>query len=196
MELIVATSNKHKVEEIKKLLPARFVLRTLSEIGFTDPIEENAPTIKGNSLLKAEAVFNFIRTKHSLPGVIADDSGLEVVALDGRPGVRSARYSGDNATDESNNNKLLSELERVNDRRARFVTVITFMGEGEPVFFEGEVKGTIAYESRGKEGFGYDPLFIPQGYRSTFAELGPEVKNQISHRAAAIKRLVEFLKTL
>lgn len=195
MELILATSNKHKVEEIQRLLPEAYAVKSLSEIGFLGTIEEDAPTIEGNSLLKARAISDFLKAKGKLTPVIADDSGLEVFALDGRPGVHSARYAGPGATDETNNKKLLAELSRVTDRRARFVTVITLIAGNEPVFFEGEVKGTITYEARGGSGFGYDPLFIPQGYRSTFAELGAEVKNQVSHRSQAIKKLVDFLKT-
>jgi XTP/dITP diphosphohydrolase len=194
MELVVATSNKHKVEEIRKLLPQEFLVRTLDETGFHGVIEETAPTIKGNSLLKARVISDYLRAKGKKAAVIADDSGLEVFALDGRPGVHSARYAGPSSTDELNNKKLLGELSSVTDRRARFLTVITLIIESEPVFFEGEVKGTIVYESRGKTGFGYDPLFVPQGYRSTFAELGSEVKNQISHRAEAMRKLVDFLR--
>ena len=126
--------------------------------------------------------------------VFADDSGLEVEALDGAPGVFSARYAGVPKNDQQNNEKLLTELSAKSNRRARFVTVITLIHDGAVHYFEGEVKGTIAYEPRGNQGFGYDPLFIPQGYRSTFAELGLEVKNKISHRALAVKQLIEFFK--
>jgi XTP/dITP diphosphohydrolase len=196
MELVLATSNKHKAEEIGKLLPEGFMLRSLAETGFTSPIEESADTIRGNSLLKAKAVSDFLRASGSTAAVIADDSGLEVDFLGGRPGVHSARYAGEQANDEANNKKLLAEMNTATDRKARFVTVITLIHEGHSFFFEGEVSGTIAHEPRGHAGFGYDPLFIPTGYRSTFAELGPEIKKRISHRAVAINKLLHFLASL
>jgi XTP/dITP diphosphohydrolase len=196
MELVLASSNKHKADEIRQLLPEGFFLRTLAEAGFTSQIEESADTIKGNSLLKARVVSDFLKASGLHAAVIADDSGLEVDSLGGKPGVYSARYAGEGASDESNNKKLLAEMRTVTDRKARFVTVITLIAEGKPFFFEGEISGTIAHEARGHAGFGYDPLFIPTGYRSTFAELGPEVKKQISHRAQAINKLLRFLATL
>ena len=125
--------------------------------------------------------------------MFADDSGLEVNALNNAPGVYSARYAGVPKNDVANNEKLLEELKLKTDRKARFVTVITLILNGEINYFEGEIKGTISFEGRGTRGFGYDPLFIPQGYRSTFAELGADVKNTISHRALAVKKLIEFL---
>jgi XTP/dITP diphosphohydrolase len=125
--------------------------------------------------------------------VFADDSGLEVEALNGAPGVYSARYAGVPKDDQKNNQKLLTDLRQATNRKARFVTVITLLINGQVHYFEGEVSGTITHEARGKTGFGYDPLFIPTGYRSTFAELGPEVKNSISHRAAAVSSLIRFL---
>ena len=192
MELILASHNKHKVEEIAAVLPPGFSVKTLNEIGITEEIPEPGSTIKENSYLKAKYVFDFLEGKAA---VFADDSGLEVAALNGAPGVYSARYAGVPKNDAANNKKLLQEMNQVTDRKARFVTVITLIMNGETRYFEGEVKGTIAYEPRGNSGFGYDPLFIPQGYRSTFAELGAEIKNSISHRANAVKKLLDFLQS-
>jgi XTP/dITP diphosphohydrolase len=190
MELILASHNKHKAEEISAVLPPGFSVKTLNEIGITEEIPEPGSTIKENSYLKAKCVFDFLEGKAA---VFADDSGLEVAALNGVPGVHSARYAGVPKNDQANNKKLLQEMKQVTDRKARFVTVIALILDGEAHYFEGEVKGTIAYEPRGNSGFGYDPLFIPQGYRSTFAELGAEIKNSISHRANAVKKLLDFL---
>jgi XTP/dITP diphosphohydrolase len=192
MELILASHNKHKAEEIAAVLPGGYSVKTLNEIGITEEIPEPGATIKENSYLKAKYVSDFLKGKSSA-AVFADDSGLEVAALHGAPGVHSARYSGIPKNDQANNQKLLQEMKQLTDRKARFVTVITLILNGEIHYFEGEVKGTIAYEPRGSSGFGYDPLFIPQGYRSTFAELGEEVKNSISHRVNAVKKLLDFL---
>jgi len=191
MNLIFASSNKNKIKEIKSILPAGFTLSGLEDAGITEEIPETGETIKENSFLKATYVFDFLKNKAS---VFADDSGLEVQALSGAPGVYSARYAGIPKNDEANNKKLLHELKPITNRKARFVTVITLIMNSEIHYFEGEIKGTIAFEPRGKNGFGYDPLFIPQGYRSTFAELGPGIKNAISHRAIAVKKLVQFLQ--
>lgn len=176
------------------MLPAEFTLGGLEDIGITNEIPEPGSTIKENSYLKAKYVVGFLKDKAI--AVFADDSGLEVEALNGAPGVYSARYAGIPKSDEANNKKLLEELRSKTTRKARFVTVITLIINEEIHYFEGEIKGTIAFELRGKNGFGYDPLFIPQGYRSTFAELSPEVKNTISHRAEAVKKLIAFLSQL
>ena len=194
MKLIFASANKNKINEIKTLLPQEFDLLGLEDIGITNDIPETGTTIKQNSLLKAQYVLNFLKEKKQNFSVFSDDSGLEVLSLNNSPGVYSARYAGVPKNDEANNKKLLEELKLVTNRKARFVTIITFIINGEIHYFEGEVKGTISYEARGKNGFGYDPLFIPQGYRSTFAELGAEVKNSISHRANAVNLLIDFLK--
>lgn len=193
MKIIFASSNKNKIKEIKALLPPHFELLGLEEIGITEEIPEPGTTIKENSFLKAQYVLDLLKKKNENIAVFADDSGLEVLALNNAPGVYSARYAGIPKSDENNNNKLLEELRLVTDRKARFVTVITLILNEEIHYFVGEIKGTISYEKRGTNGFGYDPLFIPQGYRSTFAELSAETKNTISHRALAIKKLVEFL---
>ncbi len=194
MKIIFASANKNKIKEIKALLPSHFEVLGLEDIGITEDIPEPGTTIKENSFLKAKYVLDFLNKKNENVAVFADDSGLEVLALNNAPGVYSARYAGIPKSDENNNKKLLEELKLVTDRKARFVTVITLILNGEVHYFEGEIKGTISYEKRGANGFGYDPLFIPQGYRSTFAELSAETKNTISHRALAVKKLVEFLK--
>ena len=224
-KIIFASSNKNKIKEIIALLPESIILKGLQDIGITHEIPEPGTTIKENSFLKAKYVIDFLKDKSI--SVFADDSGLEVEALNNAPGVYSARYAGFDhqslgeggkaKNDEANNKKLLHELKNFTNRKAKFVTVITLitdlfpdsqltaaeldeawrgdLGEKLQVFyFEGQIKGTIAFEPRGTSGFGYDPLFIPQGYRSTFAELGAEVKNTISHRAIAVKKLIEFLE--
>jgi XTP/dITP diphosphohydrolase len=194
MKLIFASANKNKINEIRALLPNEFELLGLEDVGITDEIPETGATIKENSLLKAQYVLDFLKSTEKNLSVFSDDSGLEVLSLNNSPGVYSARYAGIPKNYEANNKKLLEELKLVTNRKARFVTVITLSINGEIHYFEGEVKGTISYEARGKTGFGYDPLFIPQGYRSTFAELGAEVKNAISHRANAVNLLIDFLK--
>lgn len=194
--IVLATANRHKAAEIAAMLPPAITLRTHAETGFSEEIQETAETIKGNSLIKAQTVKTFLEKKGDTSWVIADDSGLEVKALGGAPGVLSARYAGLQASDADNVKKLLSELHHKTDRKARFVTVITLIGAGGTHFFEGTISGTIAIEARGKNGFGYDPVFIPTGCRSTFAELPAEEKNRISHRAAAVKKLMAFIGSL
>lgn len=194
MTIVFASANKKKVAEIHALLPPGFEVLGLTDIGITDDIPEPGETIRENSWLKAAYVSEFLKQqgKDPLP-VFADDSGLEVVALGAAPGVYSARYAGIPKDDAKNNRKLLEDMRQHNDRRARFVTVITLIFSGQTHCFEGEITGTIAWEARGESGFGYDPLFVPTGYRSTFAELGTEIKNNISHRGKAVRQLVEFL---
>ncbi len=193
--IVLASSNRHKVTEIAEMLPEDFSIMTLADIGFTGEIEETAETIRGNSFLKAIAVKKFLSGKGDDSLVMADDSGLEVTALHGAPGVRSARYAGDNASDAQNVEKLLVEMEHLTNRQARFVTGITLIDASGEHYFEGEVKGTIAYGPRGTNGFGYDPVFIPTGYRSTFAELEPGEKNRISHRSAALQKCMGYLNS-
>lgn len=196
MKIVFASSNQHKISEIKTLLPSQFTLLGLKDIGITQEIPEPGTSIKENSFLKASFVRDYLNDKNENCLVFADDSGLEVEALNNAPGVYSARYAGIPKNDEANNLKLLRELQTITKRHARFVTVITLIINGEVHYFEGEIKGTIAYEARGNSGFGYDPLFIPQGYRSTFAELGMDVKNSISHRSIAVSKLVNFLEKI
>lgn len=191
--LIFASANPHKIKEVNALLSGIHHVIGLTDIGITQDIPETGNTIPENSYLKARFVADYLTQRGDNWAAFADDSGLEVEALDNAPGVFSARYAGVPKNDEANNRKLLEALKQVTRRQARFVTVITLIREGKVHSFEGEIKGTIAYEARGSNGFGYDPLFIPQGYRSTFAELSAETKNQISHRAMAVNALVKFL---
>lgn len=194
MNLIFGSSNAHKMSEIKKILPSSINLLGLADVGIHEEIPEPGTSIKENSFLKAKYVIDFLKEKTNV-SVFADDSGLEVKILNGAPGVYSARYAGTPKSDEANNKKLLQEMQNSSNRKARFVTVITLITNNETHYFEGEINGTIAYEPKGTQGFGYDPLFIPDGYKNTFAELGAEVKNSISHRAIAVKKLEAFLKT-
>lgn len=197
MNLLFASSNQNKIKEVQALMPEGIRLYGLKDIAFTDDIAETEKTIEGNAKLKAEFIFNYLKNKPaSIPidAVFADDSGLEVDALNGEPGVYSARYAGEPKNDENNNKKLLSELKNITKRNGQFKTVIAYTNNSQTQLFEGIIRGTIAYEPRGDKGFGYDPLFIPQGYRSTFAELDMETKNTISHRAQAVNKLIAFLK--
>lgn len=197
MDLLFASGNLNKIKEITQLTGDRYIIKGLKDIGLTNEIPEPGHTIKENSFLKANYVVNFLKENNQPESIVfADDSGLEVIALNNAPGVYSARYDGEPKNDTNNNHKLLRELKLITNRQARFVTVITLITGDQIHFFEGEIKGTIAFEPKGDGGFGYDPLFIPQGYRSTFAELGPEIKNAISHRAIAFNQLVKFVSTL
>jgi XTP/dITP diphosphohydrolase len=193
MTLVFASSNKNKINEINAILPQSIHLLGLHDVGIHTEIPETGLTIKENSLIKANYVLNILKESGNEMAVFADDSGIEVSALNNQPGVYSARYAGFPKNDLANNQKLLQELSTTSKRSARFITVITLIINNQVHYFEGEIKGTIAYQPRGHNGFGYDPLFIPQGYRSTFAELNTETKNTISHRGIATKRLMEFL---
>lgn len=190
MKLCVATNNKNKLIEIQSLIGDQFTLLTLEEIGCTTDIPEPYQTISENSVGKARYVWD-----HYKINCIADDTGLEVYALDGEPGVFSARYAGPQRNADDNMDLLLSKLEHKEDRTARFLTVITLVIDGVFHEFEGSVEGTIIFEKRGTEGFGYDPIFLPKGYDETFAEMTLAEKNTLSHRGRAIAKLVEFLKT-
>lgn len=194
MELVFASSNQNKISEISALIGESHTIIGLRDIGLHEEIPEPGTTIEENSFLKAKYVVEYLERQGKNFSVFADDSGLEVEALNGEPGVYSARYAGVPKDDKANNTKLLKALQNVTKRNARFITVITLISAGKVHYFEGEVKGTISYQERGSNGFGYDPLFIPQGYRSTFAELSAEVKNSISHRGRAIRQLIDFLK--
>lgn len=186
-QLILATHNDHKAKEFRDILP-QYSVQTLADLGHDDEIKETATSLEGNSFIKAETVFK--RYGHV---VISDDSGLEVDALNGAPGVYSARYAGDLRNDQRNTEKLLDELQGASNRKAQFRTVITLMNAESSFQFEGIVKGTIAKSPRGETGFGYDPVFIPEGVQQTFAELAANEKNKISHRANAIEKLLHFL---
>lgn len=186
-QLIFATNNNHKKEEVSLLLPDYEVL-TLSEIGIFEDIAETGITLEENALIKA----NFVFQKTGLD-CFADDTGLEVEALGNKPGVYSARYAGEPADAQANIDKLLSEMNSVENRNARFRTVIALIRGGQTYFFEGRVNGKIIEKRSGNSGFGYDPVFKPEGFDKTFAEMSPDEKNRISHRGAAIRRLIDFL---
>jgi len=187
-ELIFATNNLHKLTEIQALISDNFILKSLQQIGCTEDIPETAPTLEGNALLKAEYIFN----KYG-KNCFADDTGLEIEALDGRPGVFSARYATDGHDFEANIDKVLEELAGVENRKARFRTVVVLILDGSVHYFEGIVNGEIITERKGIKGFGYDPIFLPDGYEQTFAEMPLSEKNKISHRARAVSKLVDFL---
>ena len=196
MKIVFATNNKNKLTEIRKILEPQLEIVSLSDIGCEADIPETADTLEGNALLKAR----YIADQYHL-ACFADDTGLEVEALNGAPGVHSARF--DDTTDhdsEANMRKLLHELDGKDNRRARFRTVIAFIpashdtdSDLSPLLFEGMINGLIAREKHGTGGFGYDPIFIPNGYDKTFAELGTDIKNRISHRALAVRKLADHL---
>ena len=189
MKIVFATNNAHKLAEVKALLGDEFDLVTLKDVGITEDIPETGETLDENASIKAHYVYE--RTGLDC---FADDTGLEVEALGGAPGVRSARYATDGHDFAANNRKLLKELENKSNRAARFRTVISLIRGGEELQVEGIVRGTIATEESGYEGFGYDPLFIPEGESVTFAEMSADEKNAISHRGRAIAELVNVLK--
>ena len=191
MKLCLATNNAHKIEELQSLLGENFQLQTLNEIGCNDDIPETADTFQGNSLLKAMYVWERFQIN-----CIADDSGLEVEALNGEPGIFSARYAGEHGNHAKNMDKLLQNLAGIENRKAQFRCVITLIINGLPHFFEGIIRGKIIQEKRGSQGFGYDPLFVPDGYNRTFAEMSIEEKNPISHRGLAVAKMIEFLEKL
>lgn len=189
MDIIFATHNEHKTHEARAILGADWHLMNLHDVGCNEEVPETADTLKGNALQKAQYVLDHYHTN-----CFADDTGLEVEALDGRPGVYSARYAGERCTYQDNVNKLLAEMKGISNRKACFKTVVALILDGETHFFEGRVDGTILGEPRGTAGFGYDPVFQPDGYDQTFAEMGDDVKNSISHRGRAMRKLMEFLK--
>ena len=191
MKFVFATNNRHKLTELQAILGESFELLSLGDIGINEEIPEDQPTLEGNSRQKAFYVYN----KFGLP-CFADDTGLEIEALDGKPGVFSARYAGNDKDSNANMEKVLRQLEKINNRKARFRTVITLITNGEERLFEGVVEGEIAREKRGRGGFGYDPLFVPDGYDKTFAEMKPDEKNRISHRGRAVEKLVHYLKSV
>ena len=188
--LIIATNNAHKLQEIQPLISDHFDIKTLKQIGCTDDIPETADSLEGNALLKARYIFD----KYGCD-CFADDTGLEIEALNGRPGVFSARYASDGHDFEANIDKVLGEMHGIDNRNARFRTVIALILDGKVNYFEGIVNGKIITERKGSEGFGYDPVFIPEGYTQTFAEMSLAEKNKISHRARAVARLVDFLNS-
>ena len=189
MILIFATHNHNKAREVQAALPVGFEVKTLDDIGFVDEIPETGKTLEANALIKARALFE----AHHVD-CFADDTGLEVEALDGEPGVYSARYAGESANAENNISKLLEALKDSSNRKARFRTVFALILAGNEYLFEGIVEGSITKEKKGASGFGYDPVFQPDGYIATFAEMSMEEKNAISHRAIALIKMAEFIK--
>ncbi len=187
-DIVFATNNKHKLEEVRAIMGHAFNILGLQEIGCNDDIPETADTFEGNALQKAE----YIHEQYGYD-CFADDSGLEVESLGNAPGVYSARYAGEPSDSLRNMEKLLKELEGKNNRRARFRTVIALVYDGEVKYFEGCIEGEILESKHGDKGFGYDPLFLPQGYDRTFAEMDAAEKNKISHRALATAKLIDYL---
>ena len=214
MRLVFASNNDHKLTEVRAIMPAGVEVLSLHDIGFYQEIDETGATLEENSRIKAEAVYQFInggmsaaKPLNDVDGVFADDTGLEIEALGGKPGVYTARWyllndemsAAKPLNDEmmifaANRAKALRELEGKENRNAQFRTVITLIKDGQTIQVEGIVRGRIATEEYGEGGFGYDPIFIPEGYDKTFGELPKEIKNSISHRARALEALVTYLK--
>lgn len=188
MELIFATHNNNKLAEIQALMPAHIKLISLTDIGLHDEIPETANTLAGNAVIKV----NYIKERFDMP-VFADDTGLLVHALNDAPGVYSARYAGEHKNSEDNMNLLLTNLNNIQNRNARFVTVIALSWQDGDCLFEGVCEGTITQDRRGKKGFGYDPIFMPQGFNKTFAQMSLTEKGVISHRAKALHKLITYL---
>ncbi len=191
MKIIFATNNAHKLDEVRQVVGDKFTLVSLRECGIVEDIPENEPTLEGNALAKARYIY-----ERTGADCFADDTGLEVDALGGEPGVRSARYATDGHDDEANKRLLLERLQDVENRAAQFRTAVALIMGGQEYLFEGIVRGRIATEQHGEGGFGYDPLFVPEGYDRTFAQMSAEEKNAISHRGRAVRKLAEFLQNL
>ena len=189
MKLVFATNNKHKLQEVRDIVCDRVEVLSLADINCYDDIPETADTLQGNALIKARHIYE----KYGLD-CFADDTGLEVEALDGAPGVYSARYAGDECNSEANMRKLLENLTGKTNRNAQFRTVIALIVKGEEKLFNGIVKGTIATEKKGDSGFGYDPIFVPEGHSASFAQMSSEMKNSMSHRFRATQQLSDYLK--
>ena len=187
-KILFVTNNKHKLQEAKQILSGKFEVLSLKDIGFESDIPETQPTIEGNAIQKVRFIYDKYKTD-----CFADDTGLIVPALGGEPGVYSARYAGENATFEDNMKLLLEKMKDIKDRKAYFVTVIALIKDGKLYTFEGRVNGVITTAPRGEKGFGYDPVFLPDGYDKTFAEMTAEQKNKISHRGRALEKLAGFL---
>lgn len=191
MKLVFATGNINKANELRSMLPEGTELLTLKDLELNEDIPETSPTLEGNAVQKA----NYI-VEHFGLDCFADDTGLEVFTLNNEPGVYSARYAGEQKNSDDNMNLLLEKLQGKSDRSARFRTVIALYLDGEMHTFDGIVNGTIIKEKRGDQGFGYDPIFVPEGYTTTFAEMSMEEKNRVSHRARAFKKMFDFLNSL
>ncbi len=189
MELLVATHNQHKKEEIQQILGHDFVVKSLTDYGIHEEIVEDGGSFNANALIKAKYCFE----KTGIPS-LGDDSGLVVESLDGRPGIFSARYAGDHDF-AKNIARVLSEMEGVENRKAYFITVLCYYDDQGAQYFEGRVHGNLLLENKGFKGFGYDPIFVPDGYGMTFAEMNPEDKNRISHRKQALDLFLDFLRS-
>ena len=188
--LIFATNNSHKLQEVSSMLSGLFDITGLSQTDFSGDIPETAETLQGNALMKAKYIYNILGED-----CFADDTGLEVEALGGEPGVYSARYAGTPVNSQKNIDKLLKKLKNIDNRNASFRTVLALILDGQTHFFDGTVKGTITTEQHGDKGFGYDSVFVPEGYDRTFAQMTDDEKNSISHRSRAVAKLVDFLKS-
>jgi len=186
--LVFVTNNQHKLKEIRSIIKADLRILSLAEIGFHGEIEEDADTIEGNASLKSWYIYHQYGKD-----CFADDTGLEIEALNGRPGVKSARYAGEDCNPENNIRKVLRELEGEKNRKARFKTVISLIAGGKEIQFEGTVEGIILETKRGNDGFGYDPIFLPDGYDKSFAQMTEHEKNAISHRGRAVRKLIDYL---
>jgi XTP/dITP diphosphohydrolase len=191
MKIVFATNNAHKLDEVRQVVGEKIEIVSLRECGIVEDIPENELTLEGNALAKARFIYE--RTGFNC---FADDTGLEVDALGGEPGVRSARYATDGHDDEANKRLLLERLQGVENRAAQFRTAVALILGGKEYLFEGIVRGEIALEQHGEGGFGYDPLFVPEGYDRTFAQMSSEEKNAISHRGRAVRKLAEFLQQM
>lgn len=191
MKLVFATNNDHKIREVKRLLKNNLFLQSLKDIGCTEELPETGNTLEENAAQKARYVYSHYKTD-----CFADDTGLEIQALNGRPGVLSARYAGEEKSASGNSKKVLFEMKNTNERAAKFRTVIALIFGGKEMLFEGIVNGIISLEPAGDGGFGYDPIFIPDGFEKTFAQMSLDEKNRISHRAMAVQKLAGFLNDL
>jgi XTP/dITP diphosphohydrolase len=189
-ELIVASNNSHKLSEISSVLYSKFNILSLDDLGFFDEIEEYGTSFEENARIKSETIYTQFKRN-----VMSDDSGLEIDALDGRPGVFSARFAGKKKDDEANVKKVLKLLENIENRAAKFTTVISLFWQGDHHLFSGHIEGKIINEQRGKNGFGYDPIFVPKGEHLTFAEMTSAKKNEISHRKIALTKMASFLSS-
>lgn len=190
-QIVFATNNKHKLEEIRNILDHTLNILSLDDINCHEDIPETGSTIEENALIKAR----YIKEKYDYD-CFADDTGLEIKSLNNEPGVYSARYAGNDHNSEKNMQKVLENLKDKNDRSACFRTCIALITGNNEYLFEGKIEGEIITEKKGESGFGYDPIFVPDGYTQTFAELGNDIKNKISHRALAVKKLINFLQSI
>jgi XTP/dITP diphosphohydrolase len=193
MKLIFATNNQHKVDEIRSVIGHSIEIITLNEAGIDIDIPEPFNTLEENASNKSRTIYEMEKTNHSVTGCFSEDTGLEVEALNGEPGVKSARYAGEERSFDKNIEKLLKKLEGVSNRKAKFRTVISLIIDGKENLFEGICEGIIGYNKKGERGFGYDPIFVPNGSLHTFAEMAMPEKNQFSHRKKATDKLIAFL---